>query len=219
MSNISLYNGDCLNLLKDMPDNSVDCVITDPPFGISYQSHRRKEKYECIKNDDNLDFLPCLMKELYRIMKENTHIYMFCAFKTIDIFKREFEKYFVLHNILIWNKSNFGTGNYYRFKYEMVLFGGKGNRPINSHSFGDVINCNGTGNPYHPTQKPVELLEIFVKNSTETEGGLVIDPFMGSGSTGIACKKLNRDFIGIELDENYFKIAKERIGNTTIKLF
>lgn len=205
--------GDCLELLKTLPDKSVDLVVTDPPFGISFQSHRRKEKYDFIKNDDDLSFLPELMSELDRVLKDNSHIYMFCAFKTIDIFKMEFEKYFELKNIIIWNKGNFGTGNYYRFKYEMVLFGQKGVKPLKSHSFADVIDCNGTGNELHPTQKPVELLRVFIDNSTE-RGGVVLDPFMGSGSTGVACKQIERSFIGFEIDKNYYRVSCDRIKDT-----
>lgn len=83
---VDLRKGDCLELLKSLQDNSVDLVVTDPPFGVNFQSHRRKEKYEHIQNDDNLEFLPELMVELNRVLKPDTHIYMFCAFKTIDIF-------------------------------------------------------------------------------------------------------------------------------------
>lgn len=212
MSEIKLLQGDCLELLKSLQDNSVDLVVTDPPFGVNFQSNRRKEKYEHIQNDDNLEFLPELMGELNRVLKPDTHIYMFCAFKTIDIFKWEFEKYFELKNIIIWNKGNFGMGNYYRFKYEMVLFGQKGNKPMKNHSFADVLDCNGTGNKFHPTQKPIDLLKIFILNSS-SEGDVVLDTFMGSGSTGVACKLTNRNFIGMELNQEYFDIAKQRIEN------
>ena len=209
---VDLRKGDCLELLKSLQDNSVDLVVTDPPFGVNFQSHRRKEKYEHIQNDDNLEFLPELMAELNRVLKPDTHIYMFCAFKTIDVFKQEFEKYFELKNIIIWNKGNFGTGNYYRFKYEMVLFGQKGNKPMKNHSFDDVLDCNGTGNEFHPTQKPIDLMIELVTVHTRVND-VVLDPFAGSGSTGVACKLLNRDFIGMEIDEKYFNIAKQRIKN------
>lgn len=215
MTVFDLRNGDCLDLLKTLADGSVGCVITDPPFGVNFQSHRRKEKYDFIANDDSLDFLPLLMGELWRVLRQDSHIYMFSTFKTIDVFKVEFEKYFELKNVIIWNKGNFGTGNYYRFKYEMVLFGQKGNRPLKSHSFADVIDCDGTGNLYHPTQKPVDLLKVFVENSTDVDD-VVLDPFMGSGSTGVACRRLGRSFIGFELNSDYFNIARERIENGVV---
>ena len=209
---MKLFNADCLEILAGLPDKSVDCVITDPPYGIDFQSHRRKEKYDKIQNDNDLSFLDDLNKELFRVMKDNTHIYQFCAFKTIDKFKIAFEKYFDLKNIIIWNKGNFGTGNYYRYKYEFCLFGLKGDRKLKSRAIPDVIDCDGTSNKLHPTQKPTELIKIFVEQSSE-EGGVVLDPFMGSGTTGEVCKMLNRDFIGIEINKDYFDVAENRIMN------
>lgn len=209
---MNLYNADCFDVMKGMPDKAFDCVITDPPYGIDFQSHRRKEKYDKIANDNDLSFLDGLNAELYRLMKDDSHIYQFCAFKTIDKFKVSFEKYFELKNIIIWNKGNFGTGNYYRYKYEFCLFGVKGDKKLNSHAVADVIDCDGTNNKLHPTQKPTQLIKVFVEQSTK-EGDSVLDPFMGSGTTGEVCKALGRDFTGIEINPEYFEIAENRIMN------
>lgn len=209
---MKLINADCLEVLAGLPDKSIDCVITDPPYGIDFQSHRHRRKYDKIKNDNDLSFLDDLNKELFRVMKDNTHIYQFCSFKTIDKFKVAFEKYFQLKNIIVWNKGNFGTGNYYRYKYEFCLFGIKGDKKIKSHGIGDVIDCDGTNNKLHPTQKPTKLIKILMEQSSD-EGDVVLDPFMGSGSTGEVAKMLNRDFIGIEINKEYFEIAKNRIEN------
>lgn len=207
-----MYNADCFDVLVNLPDKSVDCVITDPPYGVDFQSHRRKEKYDKIQNDNDLSFLDDLNKELFRVMKDNTHIYQFCAFKTVDKFKISFEKYFELKNIIVWNKGNFSTGNYYRYKYEFCLFGIKGDRKIKSRAIPDVIDCDGTNNKLHLTQKPTNLIKILMEQSSD-EGDVVLDPFMGSGTTGEVAKMLNRDFIGIEIDKEYFNIAKNRIEN------
>lgn len=163
---MKLFNGDCFEIMAGLPDNSVDCVITDPPYGVNFQSRRRKEKYEKIQNDDDLYFLDDLNKELFRLMKDNTHIYMFCCYKSIDKFKISFEKYFDLKNIIVWNKGNFGVGSYYRFKHEFCLFGVKGERWLKSKGVPDVIDADGTGNKLHPTQKPTSLIKIFVEQST-----------------------------------------------------
>lgn len=87
MSEMKLLQGCCLELIKNIPDKSIDLVVTDPPYGVNFQSHHRKEKYEHIQNDDNLEFLSELMGELNRVLKPDTHVYMFCPFKTIDVFK------------------------------------------------------------------------------------------------------------------------------------
>ena len=213
MSNIKLYNSDCLEIMKDIPDNSIDMVLCDPPYGISFRSGRRKNKYENIKNDNNLLFLNKYFEECFRIMKENTAIYCFCSWQNINIFKEEFEKFFKIKNILIWVKNNHGSGDLkasYAPRYEMILYGNKGRRIFEKNRYEDVLFFNKTKNELHPTQKPTDLLEFLIKNSSK-ENSLILDGFMGSGTTGIACINTNRNFIGIELDENYFNIANKRI--------
>ena len=99
----------------------------------------------------------------------------------------------------------------YAPKYEMIIFAHKGRKLLNGFRYADVIKANRTGNKIHPTEKPVDLLELFIKNSSN-ENEVVFDGFMGSGSCGVACINTNRNFIGIELDKGYFDIAKKRIN-------
>lgn len=109
-----LYNGDCLEVIKNIPDKSIDLIITDPPYLMNYQSNRRKKenRFDKIKNDkDNYILIQEYFKECYRIMRNNTAIYCFCSWHNIDFFKKEFEKYFKLKNIIVWNKNNHGTGD------------------------------------------------------------------------------------------------------------
>ena len=210
---IQLYNGDCLELMKNIPDGSVDLVLTDPPYGMDFQSHFRKEMYSKIGNDKVLDWLEKYVDECFRILKDNTAVYFFCSWHNVDIFKQAIEKKFKIKNILIWEKNNTSMGDLkgsYAPKYEMIIFAHKGRKLLNGFRYADVIKANRTGNKLHPTEKPVDLLELFIKNSSD-ENAVVFDGFMGSGSTGVACINTNRDFIGIELDENYFNIAKKRI--------
>ena len=216
-----LYNGDCLEIMKNIDNESIDLIITDPPYLINYQSNRRKkvDRFDKIKNDkDNYILIQEYFKECYRIMKNNTAIYCFCSWHNVDFFKKEFEKYFKLKNIIIWNKNNHGTGDLkgsYAPKYEFILFGHKGRTLLREKRISDVIDCAKIPSKKltHPTEKPQELLGIFIKQSSD-EDSIVFDGFMGTGSCGMIANKLNRKFIGIELDENYFNIAKDRIGNT-----
>ena len=122
---------------------------------------------------------------------------------------------------LIWNKGNKIMGQFYMSQYEYIMFFRKGKaRKINNCGTSDILNINNrklkiNGQNLHDTEKPVELMKVLIENSS-IENEVVLDPFMGIGSTGIACKELNRNFIGIELDDKYFEIAKERIENREV---
>lgn len=194
----------------------VDLIVTDPPYMINYRSDYRKNKYEKIKNDKNsYDLISEYFKKCNEILKDNSAIYCFCSWHNVDFFKQEFEKYFKLKNIIVWNKNNTSMGDLkgsYAPKHEFILFGHKGRRLIEGFRYPDVLDFKRTNNKLHPTQKPIDLLEVLIKTSSK-EGDVVFDGFMGSGSTGVACLKNNRNFIGIELDEKYFEIAKNRIEN------
>ena len=215
-----LYQGDCLEIMGGIKDKSVDLIVTDPPYLMDYQSNRRKkeDRFDKIKNDKgNYMLIQDYLEECHRIMKDNTAIYCFCSWHNIDFFKNEFEKHFKLKNILVWNKNNHGTGDLkgsYAPKHEFILFGHKGRTLLREKRIADVIDCPkiSSNKLTHPTEKPQDLLEIFIKQSSD-EGSIIFDGFMGTGSCGIAAKKLNRNFIGIELDEKYFNIAKNRLEN------
>ena len=215
-----LYQGDCLEVMDGIKDKSVDLIVTDPPYLMDYQSNRRKkeDKFDKIKNDKgNYMLIQDYLEECHRIMKDNTAIYCFCSWHNIDFFKNEFEKHFKLKNILVWNKNNHGTGDLkgsYAPKHEFILFGHKGRTLLREKRIADVIDCPkiSSNKLTHPTEKPQDLLEIFIKQSSDV-GSIIFDGFMGTGSCGIAAKKLNRNFIGIELDEKYFNIAKNRLEN------
>ena len=220
MEDYNIYCGDCLNYMKKIPSESIDLIVTDPPYLMDFQSGHRKRKYNKIKNDtiQNEKLISEYFEHCYRILKNDTAIYCFCSWHHIDIFKQEFEKYFKLKNIIIWQKNNTSMGDLkgsYAPKYEMVLFGHKGRRLLNGFRYPDILEFKRTNNKLHPTEKPVDLLELFIKQSSDIND-VVFDGFMGSGSTGVACINTHRKFIGCELDENYFKIAEQRLKNTII---
>ncbi len=210
--NIKLIKGDCFDIIKKLEDNSIDLTITDPPYGIDLTPQRDNGKFKDTKviNDDNLDWLPNLVDELYRVSK-NT-VCVFCGWQNIDKFKIEFEKKFIVKNILVWNKDWFGMGNNYRPNYELILLLCKTNVKTKSKNKSNILTYRRMSpqKMKHSCEKPVALLEdLILELSNENE--LVLDCFMGSGSTGEACLKTNRKFIGIELDENYYNIAYNRI--------
>ena len=209
-----IFNEDCLEGMKRIPDKSIDMILTDPPYLINYRSNYRKQKYNYIENDkDNLNLIKKVIAECFRVLKDDTAMYMFCSWHKVDFFKREFEEKFKLKNIIIWNKNNTSMGDLkgsYAPKHEFILYGHKGRRLLEGFRYPDVIEANRTNNKLHPTEKPVELLEKFIVTSSK-ENDLILDPFMGSSSTAVACINTGRFFIGFEMDKNYFDIATERI--------
>lgn len=214
-----MFNDDCLNIMGKMDDEFVDLIVTDPPYLMDYVSHRRKEIYKPIQGDTQAGqtLISRYLSECYRILKNNTAIYCFCSWHNVDFFKQEFEKYFKLKNILIWNKNNHGSGDLrgsYAPKYEMILYGHKGRSLFRNKRISDVIDCAKVSGAVsvHPTEKPVNLLEIFIKNNSD-QNQIIFDGFAGSGSTCVAAKQLGRRYVGVELDEQYFNVAKERLAN------
>ena len=226
---VELWQGDCLELIKQMPDGSIACVVTDPPYKMNHSTGGctnigMKNKWlGNIKAGNTVmnfsidikfsDWLP----EVFRVLKNGSHCYIFCNDKNIQELLNEATKCgFKESNILVWVKNNATPNRYYMKNLEFVLFLYKGKaKPINnmgSKCAVEVKNINGKSK-LHATQKPVELLEIFINNSTK-ENEVVFDPFMGSGSTGVACVNTGRKFIGIELEKQYLYIAEKRIEET-----
>lgn len=219
---IELYKGDCLEVMKDIKDKSIDCIITDPPYLIKYKTnHRKNKKHDfCseIQNDklSNIDLIENFIQRSFELLKDNSAFYCFCSWKTEDLFKQLLEQTgFKIKNQIIWVKNNWTAGDLkaqYGQQYEICFYCNKGRKEINGKRLTDVWFFNRVvGNQQlHQNQKPIELLEQIIIKSTN-QNDIILDPFMGSGSTGVACANTNRNFIGIELDENYFNVAKKRI--------
>jgi site-specific DNA-methyltransferase (adenine-specific) len=222
MVDIKLYHGDCLEVMKQIPDNSIDLVLTDPPYGISFKSNRQDHQ-RIIENDsfgEWSDLLPKMLTEFKRILTDTGCCCCCCAGggKTPVTAKFTIEaiKHFHLIQTLVWRKF-VGLGWKYRPSYENIVVLSKSKDNYNFHD--KTNNCSNVieginqhipQKGEHPTQKPVVLMDRLLKIHS-IEGMVVLDPFMGSGTTGIACLNTNRNFIGIEKDDKYFEIAKKRI--------
>jgi site-specific DNA-methyltransferase (adenine-specific) len=209
--------------IKNIKDKSVDLVLSDPPYGMEYNSNHRKVSHKVIKNDDNLDWLGTWVSELKRVCKDEAHLYIFCSWHNIDIFKQEISKSFNIKNILIWEKNNHGSGDLlgdYAPKYEMIIFCSNGEKKLNGNRIPNIIKADRTNNEKHPTEKPIKLLKLFIEKSSD-EGDIVLDTFSGSFSTAKAAKMLNRNFIAFEIEEDYCNAAEEEINRIKIyeKLF
>ena len=215
-----LFDGDRMNLLKEIDDNCVDLVLTDPPYLCDYSRHDSKSRFsKKIANDENNSanegMIERYLQECFRIMKDNTAIYCFCNYKKIDFFKQQIEKAgFNLKNIIIWDKQRNGMGDLsttFGYSYEFIIFASKGQPKIRGKRISDVWKFSRVKpkEQMHQNQKPIDLLKQAIEKSSD-EGAVVFDGFMGSGSTCLACKELNRRFIGCELDDKYFEVAKSR---------
>lgn len=227
MNNLNLFCEDSIELMKSIPDNSIDLIVTDPPYkttsrgnagnsGGMLQKQINKKgnvfKHNSVKIAD-------YASEFYRILKSETHCYVMTNHKNLIEMLNEFTRVgFIFTKSLIWEKGNKIMGQYYMSQFEYILFFRKGKaKKINYCGTSDIISIpnvkqkDENNKNLHDTEKPVELMSVLIENSSK-ENDIVLDPFMGIGSTGIACKNLNRKFIGMELDEVYFEIAKNRIG-------
>lgn len=224
MSKLKLIQGDCIEKLKKFDKESVDLILIDPPYLINYKTGLRKDKSHrfCkpIINDNNPQLLKETFKLLFDILKNGGAFYCFCNSNRIDFFKYEIEKYFKFKNILIWVKNGRTAGDLkgaYAKQTEFIIYAVKGRHILNGKRDTDVLNYKRVAGKkqLHQNQKPVEMLEYLIKKSSE-ENDVVLDCFMGSGSTGVACLNTNRNFIGIELDEGYYKIAEDRINKLLV---
>ena len=219
---IQLMQGDCLELMKNMPDKSIDLVVTDPPYGIETQGagiYKQADKqYVKELNGMKDGFDEKVLDELCRVMKK-INIYFFCSQKQIipllDYFVKKKQCNW---NLLCWHKTNPvpACGNKYLTDTEFILFfrekGVKiyGEFKTKFTYYITPLNQKDKKRFGHPTIKPVELVQNLVVNSSK-EGETVLDCFMGSGTTGVVCKNTNRNFIGIEVCEEYIEIAEKRI--------
>lgn len=218
-----IINADCMDILKQLPDKCIDLLLTDVPYGMNFQSNHRQIKYNKIQNDDNLNWLPEWCKQISRVIKDNAHLYIFCSWHNVDIFKQEIEKYIKVKNILIWAKNNTGMGdlfNDYAPQYEMIIYCNPNNKPLNYGRDSNILRFNRTNNENHPTEKPIDLMAYLISKSS-VEGDLVLDTFAGSCPVAIACHNLKRRFICIEKDKDYWKASVERLENAQaqMKLF
>lgn len=224
--NIDLRSGDCVELLDSVPDSSIDMVLTDPPYNIS------KENNLHTMGRSGIDFgywdkgfdLFSYIEPLFRVCKKGANVVIFNDWKNIGEIAKYAESIgFEIKDMIRWRKSNPMPRNRDRrfvVDYETAIWlvkpGCKWAFNRASEAYDRPEYCgpapSGREKVNHPTQKPVWLMEGLIDNLSN-KGDVVLDIFMGSGSTGVACMNKERNFIGFEMDIGYFKIAKERMTN------
>lgn len=243
-----IYNQDCLEGMKSLPDESVDLVVTDCPYKIiagGVTIEQREDEVSGVFSKravsdgsrlgnkwlkKNADEIPCAVRqgkmfehndvsfeawlpEIFRVLKNGSHCYIMINGRNLKDLQVQAEKVgFKFVNLLAWKKNNVTPNKYYMQQMEFILLLRKGKaRNINNMGTSNCLEIpNIIGKKKHPTEKPVEMMEISIENSSD-KNDIVLDPFFGSGSTLIAAVNTDRHYIGFELDEQYFDIACERL--------
>jgi len=199
---ITIYKGDCAEVMRLM--DQVDLVVMDPPYGMNFQSNHREVQYGKIHGDDKLP----IETIKFALAMANRGGYVFCRWDNIAEFPKP-------KSVLAWVKNNWSMGDLeheHGRMWEACLFYAKAEHEF-IERIPDVIKADRTGNDLHPTQKPVSLMTRIIRCNV---GQVVLDPFMGSGSTLVACKELKRTGIGIEIDEAHCHTAMMRLKNTIV---
>lgn len=235
---MKIINGDCLEEIQSIKDNSIDLIVTDPPYGVGFNKGFDDSIGYVETNIDNW------FKQMHRVLKEGSHVYVYVPTIGIELFMSIAIKYFTLKNIVSGRTytSNGHLKNNFQYNNQLILFLHKGKgRNFNDYDFiktsqswfkdkrnknpkpytysypaflPDLAFANTKGNgrtDRHPAEKSVELIKFFIGISSD-EGDVVLDMFMGGGGVGIASASLNRNFIGIELNKEYYDIAVKRIN-------
>lgn len=212
----TLYLGDCLEILPTL--GKVDAVVTDPPYSSGgFQETGKKIGSIGTRADDTiqLDNLStrgylALIREICRAVPSADSFFIFTDWKmwtfTVEAAEIGGVK---TRNMLVWDKGQMGMGLPWRNQHELIYYGKRTPATLNSGTYGNVLMHSRTGNVNHPTEKPVGLIFGLIDNTPEAE--IICDPFMGSGTTGVACVQLGRKFVGIEVEPRYFDIACKRI--------
>lgn len=203
--------------IQKIASASIDTIITDPPYFIGMTHNGKKGNY----NDLIImkPFFDSLFSEFSRVIKENGKVYIFCDWRTYAFYYPLLLKHISVRNMLVWDKIS-GPGSSYAFTHELILFAEKDTPYMKGSNIFRIPGFSAgakktNGEMLHPTQKPVEVIEKFITDSTK-EGDLVLDCFMGSGTTAVAAKKLNRNFIGFEIQEKYITISENRLKQVEI---
>lgn len=220
-----VFNEDCLVGMKRIPSESVDLCVIDPPYRITSggkkdsafrgaSGRKRNHLSSGGKIFEHNDVHPsAFMNEIYRVLKNRTHFYCMTNDKNLKtMLMCAEESGFKLHNILVWRKGMHTPSQFYLKNIEYILFLRKGEaKYINNMGSYSLIDIPGVfGDKIHPSEKPVELIKHMIKNSSNN-GDTVLDCFMGSGTTAIACLETNRNYIGFEKDSNYYELLQSRI--------
>lgn len=230
---VQLHLGDCLEVLKGLPDGCVDAVVTDPPYSSGGRQNGQKRTSftklsgwngdptkwdrESWVSSDSMGadsfcwFMRQIAVESMRLATPKSHAYVFIDWRNLTLVTQAWESAgWQWRTLVVWNKKRQGMGSFWRSCHELIPVFVKGQpEPMPHGNFYNVLECAPPHDKVHPTEKPLAIISELV--SATRAGGTVLDPFMGSGTTGVACVQTGRNFIGIEIEPKYYDIARQRI--------
>lgn len=203
----TILHGNCIEKMRELPANSVDFILTDPPYLVNYRDRTGRS----IQNDANDDWLRPAMGEAYRVLKQDRVAIMFYSWTKVDTFFAAWKSAgFRPVGHIVFRKTYASKTRFLNYRHEQAYLLAKGRPPLPAKPIADVIDMPYTGNKLHPTQKPVQALAPLIR-SFSLPGELVLDPFAGSGSTCATASLCGRRYLGIELDPAYFEQAIHRM--------
>jgi DNA modification methylase len=204
----TILNGNCIDKMRQMPANSIDFILTDPPYLVNYRDRNGRS----IQNDFNTDWLRPAMREAYRVLKQDRVAIMFYGWTKVDEFFAAWKHAgFRPVGHLVFRKTYSSKTGLLSYQHEQAYLLAKGRPSPPSRPIADVLDMPYSGNKLHPTQKPIAALAPLIRSFT-SPGELVLDPFAGSGSTCATAYLCNRQYLGIELDPAYFEQAVNRMA-------
>tara|TARA_R110000764_G_scaffold118410_4_gene205922 strand:- start:229 stop:876 length:648 start_codon:yes stop_codon:yes gene_type:complete len=215
---MEIINGDCLDLLESIPDKSIDILYTDPPY-IPPEHSKTLTKYKKTLSEMGIleGFVKTFLKQIDRVLKDDGIVLLYCNSDSYALFYIHLFPYVKKMRCFIWDKISCSLGYTFRHQHEMILCGERMNlKPIKCGT-GDIFKYKvvKAKDKNHPAEKPVDLHKHILQNIVDKDK-VVLDPFAGTGSIGAACKELGCKYIGMELEPEYYKIAKERIDASII---
>ena len=198
--------------MKGIPDGAVDLVLTDPPYQPPVKYYETRHDFPKNLSDFSImdSYFTQFFNELKRIISINGRLYLFCNGNSYPLFWVKCYSIFKNLRCLVWDKLTAFTGYTWRHQHEFVLLGEMKDAPIIKTGDGDILKCRAVkvADRQHPAEKPIDLMVKLINK----QKGVVLDPFLGSGTTAVACRQLNRRFIGIEINPDYCKIARGRLA-------
>ena len=206
----SIIHGDCIQVMRTMPSRSVDFILTDPPYVTRYRDRSGRQ----VMNDDNADWIEPAYAEMYRLLKCNSFAVSFYGWNSIDRFSAAWAKAgFRMVGHIVFRKRYASSRGYLARHHENAYLLAKGRPDMQSRCvIGDVIDMPYTGNRLHPTQKPVAALTPLIESFCP-QGGVVLDPFCGSGSSLVAAQQQGCVWLGVELDSSHHRTASNRLAD------